>query len=441
MRKVAAIYALVALCVVFFSSQAECLPKVKRTVLQNGLILLVSEEHSLPFLTMQLVIDAGSKDDPKGKEGLAGLTASCLALGAGNRTEKEISEELDFLGASVSADAGKDYSEVSLRVLTKDLRTAFPLFLDIVIRPTFAEGEVRKEASRTLAAIQSLEDQPGEVAEKAFQKVLYQGGPYGHPTEGTKESVPTLTGPMLDDFHRKYYHPNNAILVITGDIDEKTVSQYLVPGFEKWTKQPVPKRAVASTFATKGETIKIDRPLTQANVIIGHAGISRDNPDYYAVLVMNYILGGGGLTSRLAEDIRNKRGLAYAVDSVFEARKYPGSFQMILQTKNASADEAMKAARGDVERMRTEPVSERELTEAKKYLIGSFPQKLSSQARIASFYGQVEYYGLGLDYPERYPSLIGSVGTEDVQRVARTYLHPDAYITVVVANLKEAKVE
>jgi zinc protease len=188
----------------------------------------------------------------------------------------------------------------------------------------------------------------------------------------------------------------------------------------------------------KGTEVEIDKSLTQSNVILGHRGITRGNPDYYAVLVMNYILGGGGLTSRLAEEIRGKRGLAYSVDSTFDAKKYDGSFQISLQTKSASTKEAIKAATEAMVRIRTEEVTERELDSAKRYLVGSFPQKLSTQGRIATFFSQVEYLGLGLDYADRYPSLINSVTRDAVLRVAKTYLHPDALVTVVVANLKDA---
>ncbi len=181
--------------------------------------------------------------------------------------------------------------------------------------------------------------------------------------------------------------------------------------------------------------------MTQSNIVIGNGGMSRSNPDYYAAQVMNHILGAGSLTSRLMEDIRNKRGLAYSVASLFEARKYPGPFMVFLQTKNRSTAEAIKAAMENLERVRSELVSEKELEDAKKYLVGNFPQRFSTQSRIASFFAQVEYYGLGLDYPEKYASLINGVTREDVLRVARAYIHPDESITVVVADLKEAGLE
>jgi zinc protease len=173
-------------------------------------------------------------------------------------------------------------------------------------------------------------------------------------------------------------------------------------------------------------------------MILGHAGISRENPDFYTLTVMNYILGGGGFASRLVEEIRNKRGLAYSVDSYFDAGKYPGSFQIVLQTKNSSARESISLALQQMERIRNESVSEKELEGAKKYLIGSFPMRLDTQSKMANFLTQVEYYGLGLDYPEKYPFLIQSVTKEEVLKVAQKYLHPENYILVVVANLKEA---
>lgn len=441
MRRGLLSFCVVVLLVAASVGSALGLPPVQRTVLANGLVLLVSEEHSLPFITVNLLVGTGSKDDPPGEEGLADLTASSLLLGAEGRTLQQINEEIDFMGAHLGAGANRDYTTVSLRILKKDLERAFPLFMDVLTKPTFPGQEIEKDISRIAGAIQASEDRPGVVAERAFQKALYLGGPYGHPTEGTKESVKKLTREMVEKFHRAYYHPNNSILTVVGDIDEKTVKGYMGPLLAKWPSAALPERRIETRFAAKRETIKIDKPVTQSNIIIGNGAMSRDNPDYYAAVVMNHMLGGGGLTSRLMEDIRNKRGLAYSVASAFDARKYPGPFLIVLQTKNRSAPEAMKAAMEDVERMRTELVTVKELDEAKQYLIGSFPQRLSTQDRIASFYAQVEYYGLGLDYPQKYASLIGGVTREDVLRVGRAYIHPDAYVIVIVADLKEAGME
>ncbi|MGZ3591982.1 MAG: M16 family metallopeptidase, partial [Thermodesulfobacteriota bacterium] len=237
------------------------------------------------------------------------------------------------------------------------------------------------------------------------------------------------------------YHPNNAILTIVGDITEQEIKAKLVPQLEKWSKGEIPKVPFVTTFEKEQKTVKTNRPITQANIILGNAGISRDNPDFYALTVMNYILGGGGFASRLMEVIRNKRGLAYSVASFFDPGKYPGSFQIILQTKNSSAREAISLALQQMERIQKELVLEKELESAKKYLIGSFPMRFDTQAKVANFLSQVEYYGLGLDYPEKYPSLIRSITREEILRIAKKYLDPQQYVLVIVANLKEAGLE
>ena len=423
------------------ATSLHAMPPVQRTVLPNQLTLLHSEENSLPFITIQLLIDSGSHRDPSGEEGLSYLTAKGLLLGTSKRPVTAIHEELDFMGASLSSSSGRDYATLSLQILKKDLEKGWDLFMDVLTQPTFPEEEVKREVEKTLAAIQSAEDQPEEVAEKEFQKTLFPNNSYGHPVEGTKVSLPRMTREVMTRFYRTYYHPNNAILTVVGDISAKEVKTKLLPSLTKWPMAEIPKISFKSSFAEEEKTVKIDRGITQANVILGHIGVSRDNPDYYALTVMNYILGGGGFTSRLVEEIRNKRGLAYSVASFFDPGKYPGSFQIVLQTKNSSAREAIALSLQEMERIRKELVSEKELEGAKKYLIGSFPMRLNTQGKLVNFLTQVEYYGLGPDYPEKYPSLIRSVTREEVLRVAKKYLHPKNHILVIVANLKEAGME
>ena len=256
--------------------------------------------------------------------------------------------------------------------------------------------------------------------------------------KGQRNQFLGFTHEAILQFYRTYYHPNNAILTIVGDITAEEVKTKLLPRLEKWPMAEIPKESFYTTFAKEPKTVKINRTITQANIILGHAGVNRENPDFYPLTVMNYILGGGGFASRLVEEIRNKRGLAYSVASFFDPGKYPGSFQIVLQTKNASAREAISLALQQMERIQKEPVSEKELEGAKKYLIGSFPMRFDTQAKLVNFLSQVEYYGLGADYPEKYPPLINSVTREEVLRVAKNYLHPENYILVVVANLKEA---
>ena len=342
------------------------------------------------------------------------------------------------MGASLQASSGRDYATLGLRILKKDIHKGLDLFFEVLLQPTFPKEEIRREAEKTLAALQASEDQPDEVAEKAFQKALFQTSPYAHPVEGTKGSISKIDRDSILTFYRSTYLPNHSILTVVGDVTADEVKAMLLPRIQKWPAGTIAEVPFETTFAKDRQTVKIDRPITQANIILGHAGVSRKNPDFYSLIVMNYILGGGGFSSRLSEEIRNKRGLAYSVGSFFDPGKHPGSFQVALQTKNASAREAISLILQQMERIQKEPVSEKEMEGAKKYLIGSFPVRYDTQAKLVSFLTQVEYYGLGLDYPQKYPSLIQSVTREEILRVARTYLHPDRYILVVVANLKEA---
>ena len=428
----------VVFSLIYSATSLFAMPPVERTVLPSRLVLLTSEDHSLPIVTLELLIDSGSRRDPVGKEGLAYLTSKGLLLGTKKRIAEQLNEELDFMGASLTATSGRDYATVSLRVLKKDLDRGLDLFIDVLAQPTFPEEEVRNEIQKTLASIQSAEDQPGDVAEKQFQKSLFLKSPYGHPVEGTRVSLPGLNHGDLARFFETYYHPNNAILALVGDVTMEEVKARVLPLLAKWPVGEIPKESFRVDFAKGPETIKIERAITQANIILGQEGVSRENPDFYALSVMNYILGGGGFASRLTEEIRNSRGLAYDVQSFFDPGKYPGSFQIVLQTKNGSAREAISLSLEQIEGIRKEPVSEKELEAAQKYLIGSFPMRFDTQTRLANFLTQVEYYGLGLDYPEKYPSFIRAVTKEQILRVAQTYLHPDHRILVIVANLKEA---
>jgi zinc protease len=279
---------------------------------------------------------------------------------------------------------------------------------------------------------------PEAVAEKAFQRTLFANGPYGHPVVGTKDSLSRLSREAPLRFYQTYYRPNNAILTVVGDTTFAEVKAKLAPLQEEWTTAQIPEEHFTTQFAKGPEPVKVNRDIAQANVILGNGGISRDNPDFYAVSLMNFILGGAGFGSRLFDEIRVKRGLAYDVRSFFDSGKYPGSFQITLQTKNASAKEAILISLREVERIQAGLVSEEELERAKQYTIGSFPLRLDTQMELAAFINQVEYFKLGLKYAEEFPKLIDAVTREEVLRVAKAYLQPKSYVLIIVGNLKEA---
>lgn len=409
-----------------------------RETLKNGLVWVFSEQRSLPLVTLNLLIKGGVLRDPEGKAGLANLTASLLLQGTQSRSATQIAQEADFLGAKLSSGGGDDFCQMSLTVLKKDLGPGLKLFQDVLLNPKFALEEIRRKTAQIQASFKSDEDEPGIVASRAFERRLFSPHPYAHPPKGTPAGVAAITRPDLAAFHRTYFRPNNAILTLAGDLSKEEAARWVEQTFGGWQPAPVPEvKAPPPPPLNKPEVLVVNKNISQANIIWGHLGIARGNPDFYPFQVMNFILGGGGFTSRLMDNIRENRGLAYSVRSGFDPTLEPGSFTIVLETKNASAAEALAQVLKEMDRLRTAPVADAELADAKSYLIGSFPQKMDSLSKRASLTGYVEFYGLGLDYPWRYPGLIRDLTPADIRQVASKYLHPDRYLLVVVGNRAE----
>ena len=427
--------AVLCLSVVVFPAMANMAPR--RAVLDNGMVLLTSEQRALPMVSIELLLDAGSRFEPSEKAGLANLTAKLLMYGTRQRSASEISEALDFIGASLTTGSGKDVASVSMTVLKKDLATGLELLAEILTESTFPQPEIERQKQAVIAAIRAREENPGAVAETRFSATLFPESPYGRPVEGTEASVKRLEGQDLQDFFAQHYRPNRTIMSVVGDVTEQEITQALDKTMKGWSKGLARGRLLAPAAIGKPQTVRVHKDLTQSNIVLGHQGVVRSNPDYYAIQVMNYILGGGGFSSRAMDSIRNERGLAYSVYCYFSAEKSHGTFQFVMQTRNETAVEAIRIAREEIRRIREQPVSEQELNDAKNYLIGSFPLRLDTNRKVANFLAQVEYYELGLDYPERYAELIAKVTREDVQRVAQRYLHPERLITVIVGNQKK----
>lgn len=429
----------ILILVLSLASPAAATQLAERETLPNGMVVLHSGRHSVPMVSVVMAIRAGSIAEPSAKAGLAYLTAALLNEGTQKRTSREISEAIEFVGGSLSASAGADYTTVSLTVLKKDIGLGFDLLSDILLHPAFREEEIARKKQITKNRLIQQNEEPGVVASIAFSKAVFGEHPYGRQVQGTVETLDTITRQDLADFHSAYFTPNNTIVSVVGDISRDELIQLLGRYFGEWQQKKIPENVLPAIGQKKSPTvIKVNKDLTQTNIILGHLGITRDNPDYYAVTVMNYILGGGGFASRLVDNIRDNRGLAYDVHSYFSASKYSGSFQAGLQTKNESANTAIAEVIREMERMRTEPVSDKELADAKSYLTGSFPLRVDSNSKIAGFNLAVEYYGLGLDYIDRYPAIINAITKEDILNVAKKYLDPANYVLVVVGNMEKA---
>ncbi|MBI3610306.1 MAG: insulinase family protein [Nitrospirae bacterium] len=413
----------------------------KRIVADNGMTVIIQEAHSLPMVNVQMIIKAGAVLDPEEKAGLAHVTAALLDEGTTTRSSVQIADAVDFIGADLSASGGEDYASASLRVLKKDLATGLELLSDILIRPTFPEAELERKRRELMGGLIAEKDEPGVVAEKAFDPIVFGGHPYHRPVEGTELTLPAVARADVVRFYDQYYRPNNTIMAVVGDITEPEAVDLVNKYFGSWLQKPIPSATFSPAAGLEKPVTKlIDKDLTQANILLGHLGIDRKNPDYYAVTVMNYILGGGGFASRLMTHLRDEQGLAYSINSHFAASAFPGSFSVSLQTRNAAAQQAIDGVVAELRKIRNAPVSDGELKNAKAFLIGSFPLRMDTSAKIAGFLSQMEYYNLGLDYAERYPKLIEAVTKMDIQRVAQKYLDPDHLALVVVAKQSEAKI-
>jgi len=408
---------------------------VKRKVLDNGLILLIVERHNLPVVKVSLGINAGNLMEPEEKAGLSSLVASLLTEGTTSRTAEQISESIEFVGGSIGASGGDDYNSATLSVLKKDIDLGFDLLSDVILNPVFPEDKFNKKKERIKGNLKAREEDPDFLASREFKKALFGSHPYGRLISGTSESIDNIIREDLVEFHSTYYVPDNSVMSVVGDVRPEEVDKLIDKYFSKWDSK---KDASPSTpkveVVRKRQTIKIDKDLTQATIKLGHTGVSRDNPDYYSLSVMNYILGGGGFASRLMQNIREEKGLVYDIHSYFRSNRLGGSFQVGLQTKNESANTAIEEILKEIKAIRNLHVTDEELSDAKAFLTGSFPMRIETSSRIASFLVAVEFYGLGVRYIDDYPEYINKVTKEDVNRVAGKYLDPEKFILVVVAN-------
>ncbi len=411
----------------------------RRITLSSGTVVLIKEVKALPSVYLHLVIEAGSLLDPKGKEGLAAFTAEGLLTGTRRRTAMQISEEIEFTGGALVTRAGRDYTAITLNVLRKALPTGLEILADVLTGPAFRPKEMAKKKEEFKARIRKEEEDPGLLAHKTFLAELFHKRFYGRPLLGTAKSVSSLTKMDLRRFYQNQVCRSKVICAAVGQTTEKEFMSLWEKYLGSWPEAAIeaPIRIPPESKVKNGCVKRIDRDLTQANIVLGHRGIPRIHPDYYAVLVMNYILGGGGFRSRLMNNIREEKGLAYSVYSLFVPGKHGGYFQAVVETKNQTAGVAIHELLKEMDRIRTGGITDEELNEAKLYLTGSFPMKMDTNAKIAQLLTDIEFYGLGLDYPVRYPKIIDAITKDDVADAAQTYLHPEDCILVIVGRQKE----
>ena len=412
------------------------LPAVQTALLPNGLELAVVEMHKVPVVDVQIVLDAGAARDPADLPGLATFTATMLQQGAGRRGALDIADEAAFLGAQLNSAASYDAATVSLHVPKRRLEPALDLLADVVLRPAFADSEVARQRELRRAQIVQLADNPVAMAGIAFPAIVYgRSHPYGRPLNGTETSTASLNRDRVAEFYRATYRPNAARVLITGDVTLAEARRLLTARLGGWERGPVAAPAEAAAPAPAARTVYlVDKPGAAQSVIrIGHVGVARATPDYFALQVLNTILGGA-FTSRLNQNLRETHGYTYGAFSQFSAGRLAGPFVASASVVTAKTDSSLIEFLKELRRIRDEPVPDPELAKAKAYITLGLPADFETTGAAAARFRELLVYGLPLDYFVHYAEHINAVTAADVQRVARQHIDPDHFDIVVVGD-------
>jgi zinc protease len=411
------------------------IPPVKRFRLRNGLPVILAESHKLPLVSVDVVLKIGSSANPKDKPGLASLVANMLDEGTKTRSATQIANEMAQLGASLATYASWDASAVSLATLSENLGRAIPVWADVLRNPAFADDELARVTGNLLSTLAQRKDSPPVVAGQVFARALWgDTHPYAWPDIGTEGSLKKLTPAELKRFFETYYVPNDAVLVVAGDITEKDVHAKLEPLLATWKAKPFPPVRVPKVEAPdKPRIVLVDKPgAPQSSLRIGLPAIERKNPDYYRALVANTILGG--TFKRLTMNLRETRGWTYGVFSQFDARRAPGPWLVSGEFVAAHTADSVVEIDKEVERLRSDEVSDQELAATKDEIIGAFPARFATAAQLASQMATLFVYDLPPTELDGFAAKISAVSKEDVKRIARKYLRPDNFLTVVVGD-------
>jgi predicted Zn-dependent peptidase len=418
------------------------LPPVTRVTLENGLRLVVAEQREVPLVEMQLLVGAGSAQDPAGEEGVAALTARALTRGAGTRSAVELARAIESLGGEVSAGAGTDGTIIGAEFLAEDFARGLGLVRDVVMEPRFEADEIRRARDEQVATILATLEQPSAVADKCFGAFLYGNHPYGRPTDGRIATVGELGRGDVRDFYGRWYRPNNTIMVLVGAVSPDEAVSAVRQAFGGWKADPkaIPVRAEAPVPLTARRVLLVDKvDATQTQIRFGNVAMKRSDPDYLVASVGNTLLGGG-FTSRLIEELRIKRSLTYGAWSMFVARLGGGDFRVGTFTKSPTTVETLRLALSVEDEFRKTPPDAKALDKAKAYLRGQFPLKLESAEALAARLAELEFHGLPEDELTTYQQRVAAVSAADVAAAAaRRMPAPEQVAIVVVGKAAELR--
>ena len=414
------------------------LPAIEKRTLSNGLPVWIMGVHRVPTVHLELAVRAGIASDPSGKFGLSSLTADMLDEGAGSKSALEIADAIDFLGAELEASGAHDVSYVGLQVPVARLADALAVMVDVVARPTFPDAELKRLRDERLASLLEAQDDPEQLIAFAFPRIVYGAEHrYGTQPMGTAAAITRITAADLKAFHAAKYRPSNAALFVVGDVTAEGVMPILESGFASWKGEAAPAApAISSAPQLTGRHVYlIDKPgAAQSQIRIGWIGVPRSTPDYFAIRVLNTILGGS-FSSRLNNNLREVHGYAYGAGSTFDMRLGAGPFYASAGVQTDKTAEALKEFFNELTRIH-EPVGADELERAKNFLALLLPRTFETGGGAANALAQTFVYSLPSDYFQTYQDRVRAVTSADVKRVADQYIQPDKFAVVIVGDRK-----
>ena len=412
------------------------IPKSERITLGNGMIVYLMEDHELPLVNITAYVKTGGLYELEDRQNIAGLTGAVMRSG-GTATipPDQLDAELEFMASGIETGISGEMGNVSMTTLKKNFDRTLDLFGQVMLTPGFKQDRVDLAINQTLEGLRRQNDDPKGIANRELGRVLYANHPFGRVP--TMEMVKKITRDDLVDFHKKYFHPNSVMLAVSGDFVKQEMIDALNRVFGTWQKVTTELPKIADPApATAQNILFAKKQVSQSVVRLGHLGVDKSNPDIYAIRVMDYILGGG-FTSRLMQEVRSNQGLAYHAASRFDiGRSVVGTFIAETETKSATTAKTIALMRSIIAGMTTAPVTDQELQLAKDSLINSFIYGFAKADSIVNQQVRLEYFDYPDGYLENYRDNLAKVTKEDVLRVARKYLHPDALTIVVVGDDK-----
>lgn len=408
--------------------------EVARVISPGGIEAWLVEEHGIPILSLRAVFRDGAVLDPAGREGRAYMASGLLDEGAGAYDSLAFQGRLEDLAIHLRFDAGLDSFSVNLKTLSENSEQAFEMLRLALTEPRFDAEPVERIRGQIQVQLARGAENPDRIASRNWFANAFPDHPYGRPLRGTPETLSNLTADDLRRFVAEQLTRDRLVIGVVGDIKPERLGALLDSTFGPLPASGVERDIVYGAPQAKGRLIIVERDIPQSIALFGHAGLKRDDKDFYAASVMNYILGGSGFTARLTNEIRVKRGLAYGVYSYLSPMDYAALFMGRVATENSSVAESLDIIRAEFARMRDHGVSEQELIDAKTYLTGSFPLRLDSNGKIARLLVGIQLEDLGIDYIDRRNGYIEAVTIEDIRRVARRLLAPEDLQVVVVGK-------